>query len=214
MYPLRYAFQPVASCLRMETPPQIDGELDDWSKHYLLPDWYEEDAADLFATFYAGWDESHLYFATQVNLRRAPRPNLRRFWEGDCLEVFLDLRGTLARNAFGQQCVHFFFLPQGNGNPRAHGGRCEPGVENQVAVAEDETLSVAGLTYAQGYSLEIAMPREAIPTFEPDSHPSIGFNYVLHDASGRTQSWSVGKELHTYRDPSTWGVLDLIRDAS
>ncbi len=212
MYPLRYSFQPVASCQHVATPPTIDGDLKEWGRQHLLPDWFEEEDQALFATFYAAWDDGHLYFATQVNLRRPPRVNPRRFWEGDCLELFLDLRGTLAHNAFGEHCVHFFFLPQGAGNPRAHGGRCEPGVDNQVAVADDELLDVGGQAVAQGYTLEIAMPRDAIPTFDPIAHGSIGFNYVLHDATHRTQCWSVGKELHTYRDPSTWGVLELVRD--
>ena len=213
MYPLRYAFQPVASCVQMTTPPVIDGDLNDWGRRHLLPDWLEGDDQALFATFYTAWDDAHLYLATQVNLRRPPRVNVRRFWEGDCLEVFLDLRGTLVHNAFNEHCVHFFFVPEGTGNAEAHGGRCEAGVDNQVAVAHDEQIAVAGQTVAQSYTLEIALPRDAIPTFDPVAHTSVGFNYVLHDATGRTQCWSVGKELHTYRDPSTWGVLELMRVA-
>jgi hypothetical protein len=188
----------------------MDGDLDKWPARNMLPDWLPDPRHPPFGTIYVGWDDDHLYLAAQANLRREPRVRPARFWEGDCFEVFLDLRGTCARDAFGEHCYHFFFVPQGAGSPKARGGLCEPGVPNQVAVADHDALTVVGRTYAQGYRLEVALPIRAIPTFEPATYPRIGFNYVLRDAAGRQQWWSAGPELHPYRDPSTWGILECV----
>ena len=210
MFPLRYAFQPVATCHRFASPPRMDGRFAEWTSTYLLPEWFPGDGPDPFASVYAAWDEDHLYFAAQVNLRRLPRVNPSRFWMGDVFEIFLDLRGLLAHNEYTEHCVHFYFLPEGAGNSQPRGGRCEPAVETGVAVPDDPTLRVSGQTYAQGYRLEIALSREAVPTYDPVAYRSIGFNYLLRDAAGRVQYWSVGKDLATYRDPSTWGLLELV----
>jgi hypothetical protein len=209
MIPLRYAFQPVANCRRMARPPSLDGGFDSWSRNYLLADWIADEASPPFATVYTAWDDACLYFAFQANLRRPPRPLPRRFWSGDCIEVFLDLRGSLKHNECTEHCHHFFLLPQGSGVRKAHAGRCEAGVERQVAIPQDDTVIVASEAFPQGYRMEVAFPRAAIPTYDPASFPHIGFNYLIREAGGRTQFWSVGPELQTFRDPSTWGSLDL-----
>ncbi len=209
MIPLRYGFQPVATCRHMAKPPAMTGSFAAWSCQYLLPDWLAEEENPPFATVYVGWDQAGLYFGFQANLRRPPRAMPRRFWAGDCVEVFLDLRGTLKHNEYTEHCHHFFLLPQGGGNKTARAGRCEPGVEHQVAIAHDDTVTVASEAFPQGYQMEAAFPRASIPTFDPVSFPNVGFNYLIREASGRTQFWSVGPELQTFRDPSTWGSLEL-----
>ena len=209
MIPLRYAFQPVAKCRRMSSPPSLNGGLGAWSRDYLLADWISDETDPPFATVYTAWDDASLYFAFQANLRRPPRALPRRFWSGDCVEVFLDLRGTLNHNECTEHCHHFFLLPQGGGNKTTHAGRCEAGVERQIAIAQDDTVIVASEAFPQGYRMEVAFPRAAIPTYDPASFPHIGFNYLIREGGGRTQFWSVGPELQTFRDPSTWGSLDL-----
>jgi hypothetical protein len=194
----------------MESSPPFDGSFSAWTERFELPDWMPDEENPPFGVVHTGWNEGGLYLCVRANLRREPRVKPGRFWEGDSFEVFFDLRGALARDTYSEFCYHFYFLPVGNGNRTPRGGLCEPGVANQIAVADLEGLAVASVAFAQGYRLEIAIPRAVIPSFDPVNHAQIGFNYILHDAFGREQYWSAGRELATYRDPSTWGILNLV----
>lgn len=193
----------------MKKPPLLDGSFVGWSKEYQIPYVVYDEENSPFGVFYGAWNEEGLYFGVQVNLRREPRVKPGRFWEGDSLELFLDLHGTFPRDTYSEFCYHFYFLPVGLGNRTPRGGLCEPAVAHQIAVADLEGLRIGSVAFPQGYRLEVAIPQAVIPAFDPQNFPHIGFNYLLHDASGREQYWSAGTELATYRDPSTWGILRL-----
>ncbi|GIX08258.1 MAG: hypothetical protein KatS3mg115_2661 [Candidatus Poribacteria bacterium] len=204
----RYAFQPVALCYPMVAPPPLNGRLEGWEERHRLPHWSLEGGEELFAVVWVAWDLDHLYLAAQVNLRRPPRINPHRYWLGDCFEVFLDLRGELRHNRFTEHCHHFYALPPGR-EGRVAFGRCEPGVEHTVQSPNVQGVRTAGESFPQGYRIEVALSREALPTYRPEAHRRIGFDYLVRDAAGRVQFWSAGLELHPYRDPSTWGLLQL-----
>ena len=205
LIPARYAFRPVAECRRI-------GQLEPFqivSPTYLLTGLIEagEDEWDEpFANAYAGWTDEELRFGFQANLRRPPKALPNRWWEGDCVELFLDLRGSLPRDRYTEHCVHFFLLP----GAQASAGRCEPAVEYQVAVQNDETVRVDCDVFPRGYRLDATLTRQAIPTFDPIRHKRIGFNYIIREAGGRTQRWTAGQELDPFRDPSVWGLLELV----
>jgi hypothetical protein len=69
---------------------------------------------------------------------------------------------------------------------------------------------VASVIKKDGYSLEARISKSAIPTYDPISYPEIGFNYHINDSDGRVQWWSCGTDFPRHRDPSTWGIVELI----
>jgi len=208
MLAARHFFQPIATCRRATAVwrgPAVDLPAD-----CQIVDPFAQEASSPFAVVASAWDDDALYFAVQANLRREPRVKPSRFWDADCVELFLDLRGSLRRDTYTEHCFHFYAMPGGAGSRTPRAGLCEPGVATQVAIADYAAVQTASESFAQGYRLRITLTRGAIPSFDPVGFPSIGFNYIIHDASGRDQAWSAGRDLATFRDPSTWGILECI----
>lgn len=103
--------QPEIVCRRFQTPPHIDGELNEsWNfTHRVemrnlttinqIPSPGEEEDVwkgqeDLSSTLYTGWDETYFYFALDVDDNQIyPYDKEAQYWRGDCLVIGLDPTG-------------------------------------------------------------------------------------------------------------------------
>lgn len=103
--------QPEILCRRFQTPPVIDGklneswnfthrvEMNDLSSINQIPSPGQEDdiwkgREDLSATLYTGWDATHFYFAMDVEDNQIyPYDKDAQYWRGDCLVIGIDPTG-------------------------------------------------------------------------------------------------------------------------
>jgi hypothetical protein len=196
-------------------PPELNGELSDWTPADLLPRMGELDGRPEFADIWACWNESGLYVACRVIDKRRPlRCDPKSFWTGDNLRLCTDMRDARAAKRATRFCQQFYFLPTGGG-PR--GNQPVAGVNKIQRAREDaptvpvDRLAVASRIVPSGYTLEAHIPAECLYGFDPSEHPRIGFYYMLEDGDHGQQYLTVGDDLLWYVDPSTWATAALLR---
>ena len=212
--PGRYFFDFTFQLPKRVPPIKVDGSLEDWSEHHLVPDLMHLRGAKPFADVYFSWNDDNIYIGLNVRGKKKPVDvDTKEFWRKDCLEVWIDLRNDKTHRRYSEHCHHFFFLPKGHKENKelATAGECrEPGGPIQDTIYNHEEIEVASITGLQGYSLEARIPKSVIPTCDAINHPVIGFNYHLNDVDRRTQWWSCGTDFPRHVDPSTWGSIELI----
>jgi hypothetical protein len=214
LVPNRYLFK-FEFPLRHRATPRIDGDLRDWRREHLLPDWSGLDEQARFAELYAGWNESGIFVAARVEGRRgAFQCNPRQFWKGDNLRVMIDTRDTRDIKRASRYCHKFYFLPSGGGA----GGRAPVAGSAKIQRAtEDAPLAPAGMIQVAServgsiYTIEGLIPAEALSGFDPLEHPRIGLYVILEDKELGQQYLTIGDDLYWWVDPSTWPTAVLTR---
>ncbi len=200
---------------KLTAPIQIDGHLDDWSVLNMVPDLMHLSGRTPFAYVYFGWDDDSLYIGLDVTGKRKPvEVNTRRFWEKDCIEMWIDVRNDKTQRRYTEHCHHFFFIPKGRDGSPELATACdwkEPGSAITDTIRDHPDIEIASVIERDGYSLEARITRGAIPTYDPVNHPVIGFTYRIDDTDRRIQWWNCGKDFPGGQDPSTWGSVELVK---
>lgn len=195
--------------------PEIDGELDDWSDAYLLPDFGRIDGQTAIGRLYMGWNETGLFVAAEVNGRSQPfRCNPTQFWKGDNLRICTDMRDTRDIKRGSRHCQQFYFLPTGgesDGRTPLAGAARVPRATEAAPIAPAGSLQVAGRRTGSGYTLEGHIPASALYGFDPAEHPRIGLYVRIEDIELGAQFLTVDDDLYWWVDPSTWPTAVLTR---
>src|SRR5262249_16708230 len=92
---------PELRTVRVDTPPQIDGQLNEpaWEKAQRTPPFVrtlDGSAADFIATAKALWDQENLFLGFQIadnDLQTHFTKRDEHLWEQDCVEILIDPRG-------------------------------------------------------------------------------------------------------------------------
>lgn len=203
-----------------DTPPSIDGSVDDWSiNSYQLialvydPDFTHAGPNDLSGTFMVGWDDNQLYIAAEVtDDQHVQNATGRDLFLGDSLEVLLDkeLRGDFFKSILsgddyqlgispgspiGESPEAYLWFPEANEGPRI-----------LVNIAASETDS--------GYQIEMAIPWSVFG-ITPSEGDLFGFGFSLsdNDEIGTSVQQTMISNLSTrfLADPMTWGNLVLTK---
>jgi predicted small secreted protein len=201
------------------TPPQIDGDLNDWGAPtdtvdqvvYKPENW--SGPADQSATFTIAWDAANLYLATHVVDDVHVQTQIgEAIFKGDSLEVLLDtdLGGDYGSRKLSADDFQLGLTPgeQKIGGPdaylwfpKANAGR-PAGVT--VAAHQDET--------GNGYYLEAAIPWSVFG-LAPAAGNRFGFALSSSDNdtpdTAEQQSMISTSPIRALADPTTWGTLVL-----
>ena len=201
--------------IRYRKSPDIDGQLNDWSNEFLLPDFSAMDGDESFGQIYAAWNETGLFVACQVEGRRSDfQCDPKRYWAGDNLRIMTDMRDTRDIKRASRYCQQFFLLPAGGGknakSPIAGGARIHRATVHGP-VAPLDSVIVAGKRTAKRYTMEAHIPAAVLAGFDPDEHHRIGFYTMLEDVALGQQYLTVGDDLNWFIDPSTWATAVLTR---
>ena len=210
--PSRIYFAYAFECRYFPKAPRINGRLDDWYPEYLVPDLSIMEGRPKVAEVYMGWNEDGLYFAVKVKKRQPVRSYFDRYWAGDSLQVWLDMRDLKSSRRASRYCHQFNCLPTGGG-----ANKDEPIVKpSQVdrsrerwTMPDPEILTIASIISDSGYSIELFLPKEVLNGYDPVEFPRLGFTYFLNNSEWPTQWWSAGRDLRVHIDPSTWGTAVL-----
>lgn len=171
------------------TGVSVDGDLVEWSG--VSPLRLKVDVGKDFSTisdydgarFYLGYDEGVLYVAGDV-VDDAIVNNYSgdRLWNGDAVEVFVDLKpdvNPLSHN-YTSDCFQFIFAPTSvDGRPAMavkSPGMPPDHVANHTQFAVRKTDS--------GWTFEAAIARAEINDYVPRPGGAIGFNIQLDDSDG------------------------------
>lgn len=194
------------------SPPRIDGNLSEWAD--VSPVTWS--SGNLKTRIRLRWDSAALYAGVEVEGDFAPRAptSVDRFWDGDCVEFFLDLENDKSYERNANDC-QLFFCPLGvNGGKPLRGGlafyRHTESLKRRPV--SDESLQAAAVVSNHGYLLECAIPWNALSAdFRPQAGMRIGFDVALdHNGQGSKVMRSIfGIEGKPYNQPNQWGTLFL-----
>ena len=210
--PKRAFFSFAAPCRYRGEAPRVDGDLGDWDSSFRLPDLLGLEGEKPFAELLMAWNDDGLYFAVSVAGKKSFTIDPKNYWQGDCLELWIDTRDVKDAHTANRFCHHFFFLPGGSGRD----GRKPIGrqtaidrAREQAPPCPEEEIAVGLKRLKRSYRLEISLPAAGLHGFEPREFDRLGFNYVLHDCDRGTQSWTAGRNPPLLHDPGTWGTVLL-----
>ncbi len=201
-------------CRHRRRTPRADGRLTEWRPEHRLPDTGELDGRTGFADFYASWNERGLHFACRVSGKTRIETDEQRWWDKDCLEIWLDMRDNRTIHRATRFCHQFCFLPQDaeGGRNSALGWQVPIGrATEQAPLCDPSDLLVAAHIGKAFYTLEVVLPEEVLFGFDPAECSRLGFTYHLNDHELGTQSATVGKEFPIHTDPSLWATLELVQ---
>jgi Carbohydrate family 9 binding domain-like len=205
----------------METPPEIDGDLSDWGtlRHGLKMQ-YQGKSLDKVAggpTIYVRWSPDGLYFAYTVKDPNGIQPCPNNSWDGDCVEVMVDMANSRRPDAYMNVDSQKFqltpFGAKGKKDMRVwEMGRGLRGL--RMATGYPDLKGMKGSSAAKlvpgGYSVEGFISRRALakPLLMPGKY--VGLNFSLNQGTGAGYQWSASQKLQTWRRPDTWGDLLLL----
>jgi hypothetical protein len=150
---------------RFETPPTIDGRLDDavWQKATVLKDFYQVQPGDNVkpsreTQVLLGYDSTHLYMAFRAfdddkDKIRATIPKRDQIFADDFVGCYLDTFDDRRR------AYILFFNPLG---VQADGVFNEGNVENQEDYSVDLVFESKGTVDDEGFTVEVAIPFKSL----------------------------------------------------
>lgn len=210
------------TAFRLDSPPVIDGTLDEWTavQSYRSPHIAEADPAwdgsiDVDGIWFIGWDESALYVAVRVSDDRHVQENSAQFaYYGDSIEIQLDTDRTGDLGPTVDQDDYQYVVTPGDfaGNPAA-AWRFRGDDSGLLSDAPGSGIRVASQPREDGYTLEFAIPWSDLNLI-PGSGLSLGATLDLNDndvpGSIQTQFLMLSNVPgRLWRVPDTWGTLTL-----
>lgn len=186
----------------------VDGDISEWSN--VKPLHLKVDVGRDYSTiadyegarFYLGYDNAHIYIAGEV-IDEAIINNYRldSLWNGDAVEVFLDLKpdvNPLSHN-YTADCFQFIFAPTSI-EERPSMVVKNPGLPpNSVP----QRTQWAVKKTQKGWHFEAAIHSKDINGFKPKAGAVIGFNIQLDDSDGgdrvSEKLWRGGKDASRNR---------------
>jgi hypothetical protein len=209
-------------CLLIESPPQIDGNLDDWMEELVPailethpishPTYRKENytgASDLSGTFMVAYDEGKLYLAIRVidDVFSQPFQGSELF-KGDSIIVSLDidLQGDFYERVNNLDDYRVGLSPGDFSSLRPEAYIWIP----QETRGDD--ISVASSQTPNGYIIEAAIPWWNFQNFKVEDGKAIGFDISINDKDfleERELAISSSPNLD-WNDPTSFGTLVLL----
>jgi hypothetical protein len=208
---------------------RIDGELEDWKS----APWMAMGDAQASADFSGGkqtrrgdddisakaaiaWDREHIHLAVEVrdDVAFFGEGNEGHFWMHDSLQVYFDLGNdggkaydgndvaySIGQNRQGQMVAWLDKNPTGRYVGAAN---ADKGIDNDVVVMFKR---IAG-----GWRMELAFPRQTLPTLDYKAGSVFGFSLLINDndGTGRKQGVTLGpKGTEPHGKPALWRTVRL-----
>ncbi len=208
----------------MEKPATIDGDLSDWGelRHPLTMQFHGgENKIEGGPEVYVRWSPDGVYLGYTVVDDTGIQPCPDQPWNGDCLELMIDMANSRLKTAFRNPYAQkFCFTPFGcRGSTDVTVWEMGRGLRG-LSMAKDYpdlkgTMGkAAAKKTADGYTVEIFLSRTALvsPALVPGKY--IALNFSLNVDIGSGYQWSASQHIGTWQRPDTWGdVLLLGSDA-
>ena len=191
---------------------KLDGQLDDWPASTRLPDWMlgsSQGSPD--AAVHLAWSAEGLYVGLDVKGSKVQVADPRSFWNGDCLELFIDTSDDKRHREFEPGDHQFWFVPQPDRN-RVYAGQWKRRNEIPETRFDLKEVKSAAVRTADGYRMEFLLPAAVLAKFKPEAGSRVGLNLnltVQGTRFNREVYWPWVKDWGVQNLPKTWGTLEL-----
>jgi hypothetical protein len=157
----------------------IDGRLDDWPAAARMPAWMlGSTSGEADARVCLAWAPEGLYGAVEVPGAVLDKTDPRSFWEGNCLEIFIDSRNEKRDRAYEPGDHQFWFVPLVE-EKRVYVGQWKRGSELAQTRYDIQGIRGVALAKGDGYVMEFLLPAAEIQKFKPAAGGTIGLNLNL-----------------------------------
>jgi len=123
-------------CHYREEALPVNADLREWGPEYLIPELSGVDGGPAaFGELYMAWNDDGLYFALEVAAGKTGyKVDPKKYWQGDCLEMWIDTRDVKDAHRANRFCHHFIFLPGGQGRD----GKSPTGRQTSIDKAREQ----------------------------------------------------------------------------
>ncbi|MGQ9520344.1 MAG: sugar-binding protein [Candidatus Fervidibacter sp.] len=203
----------VPSKFKIHRAPKVDldGELGEWGGKWAVPSWLLRSSfGEVNARLFLAWSEEGFYVAAEVRDSTIKVTDPKSFWNGDCLELFIDTRNDKRPRSFEPGDHQFWFVPLVN-EGRVYAGqwkRCNEIPETLY------NLSIKGAAkrLEDGYTLEFFLPAYLLRNLRPQVGAKMGLNINLTVKGKRYDRevyWHRQKDSGVLQAPNLWGTIEL-----
>jgi hypothetical protein len=191
------------NCLRLLTPPVVDGQADDWPFGSIVDlnkdtaysfSGQTDSPSDLSASVRAGWDERQLYFFIQVTDDFIVTDSTD-VWRDDGVEIGLD--GLHDQLPWGWDDHQYTIVADGRIADRA---------------TAPTAITAATVRHQGGYNVEVAIPMSQLIPGTPISGTVMGFTVGLNDDDdgGNRDAYLIWQGTNTSSSPQEFGSLAFV----
>ncbi|MCY3021020.1 MAG: hypothetical protein NTW87_18550 [Planctomycetota bacterium] len=192
---------------------KLDGKLDDWPAACEFPQWIlGTSLGEARARVFVGWSTDGIYGAVEVHDSQVSTADPRSFWNGDCLELFLDTADDKSHREFRAGDHQFWFVPQVKEN-RVYAGRWKRKDEIPETIYDLPGVKSAAMRTDDGYVMEFLLPAAALQNYRPEIGARLGLNLnltVKGQRFSREVYWPWTKADWALANwPKMWGTVQL-----
>ena len=208
------------AALRLTSQLSIDGNLDDWpnSTPFRLHGQMQGSAqrqpltASENSGLMAAWDNRGFYFSYWIDdPADSRRMRMRRFWEGDALELFLDPQNLKNENRGGESDYQFWVWPRSLTHPQSIGQSVFSGPRNYTPTPrKDSGIKAASQRSGSRYTCEVFLPYDVLDMKQATPGEIIGFNYSINKGENVYIRWVTNAGKNAALHPALWGDLLLM----
>jgi hypothetical protein len=205
----------IPKSLKLHKAPalKLDGKLDDWPAACELPPWVlGSTLGEAKARVFLAWSDDGLYGAVDVHDSKLSAADPRSFWNGDCLEIFVDTADDKRQREYEVGDHQFWLVPQVDQN-RVYVGRWKR--KNEIADTQYDVQGVksGSVKTADGYSMEFFLPAAALQKYQPKVGGKLGVSVnltVKGQRFNREVYWPWTKTDWALANwPKMWGSVEL-----
>lgn len=172
-----------------------------------------------YAEIRLGWNEKGLGVQLTVRGKRQPlQGDQDRPGSCDGLHLWLATRPVGNSRRATRYCHHFILLATGCGTPRDQPGivvQRIPRALQEAPLPRTELClirrHIVRLADGYDYRLQAFLPAAALPGYDPDESPHLGFFYLVRDHEWGDQFLALDWNFPVGEDPALWDQLELIR---
>jgi hypothetical protein len=202
---------------RLHRAPQLslDGKLEDWPAACEFPAWMlGSTLGETQARLFMAWSPEGLYGAVEVHDSKLIAVDARSFWNGDCLELFIDTADDKRHREFEPGDHQFWLVPQVDAN-RAYVGLWKRKNEIPATVYDLPGVKGAARRLPDGYAMEFLIPASAMQKYDPKAGGKLGLSANLTikgQRYNREVYWPWTKTDWAQSNwPKMWGSLELVQ---
>ncbi len=185
---------------------------------YRIPSFSDLEGRKPFAELRMGWHADGLLVHLRVTGKtQSLSCRATRIEDSDGLQLWIDTRDTHDLHRATRFCHRFGFLPAGGGR------RLDEPVAALLAISrarespksiEREALEVRAARETAGYRLWAFIPSSSLTGYDASEYRKLGFFFAVVDRELGWQTLTLGPEMPIDEDPSLWGSLELVAQAS
>lgn len=190
---------------------RIDGSLGEWPDQTLLPNFGEMDGRSSFANVHLTWGAAGLYIALHVPNKTTVVSHRQNPGSAESVTIWIDTRDVRDVHRASRFCHQFIALPRGGGADRRNATAWQTPIRwarENAPICDPKKLKIASKLTKDSYSLELAVPAEALNGYDPTESPRLGFCYLVSDHEHGRQFWAP-RWMRFWQDPSAWPTIEL-----